>query len=245
MDAHTERAPTQAETELVLAQIETEKVGIAKSKAEILKIEAETRKADWDAESAKNLALLAQLGRETQERESKATLAGNDFHRVYLFNDSVHAESTKTAITRLTEWHRLYPGEPMEIIFTSGGGDAISGLALFDFLRYLSREGHHIPTGALGWAASMAGILLQAGDTRTMGKEAWLMIHEASFVVEGKTTEVETRVEWIKAVQERILEIFASRSTMSKAALRGKWKNKDWFISSDEALKLGLVDMIR
>jgi ATP-dependent protease ClpP protease subunit len=94
-------------------------------------------------------------------------------------------------------------------------------------------------------AASMAGILLQAGHQRIMGRESWLMIHEASFSASGKTGDVEDTVEWVKAMQERILNIFATRSKMTKSALKRKWTRKNWWISSDEALKLGFVDEIR
>ena len=71
------------------------------------------------------------------------------------------------------------------------------------------------------------------------------MIHEASFGSSGKTSEVEDRVEWVKRVQERILDIFAARSHMTKRAIKTKWARKDWWLSSDEALKAGFVDAIR
>ncbi|NIT79504.1 MAG: hypothetical protein GWN39_06405, partial [Thermoplasmata archaeon] len=35
------------------------------------------------------------------------------------------------------------------------------------------------------------------------------------------------------------------RSTMSVTTLKRKWERKDWWIDSDESLKLGLVDEIR
>jgi ATP-dependent protease ClpP protease subunit len=151
----------------------------------------------------------------------------------------------KLAINRLTEWDRLYPKEPIQIVFTSGGGSVVDGMALFDFILGLRKAGHRVTTSTLGMAASMAGILLQAGDVRTMGKEAWLMIHEASFRTEGKIGEVEDTVEWIKKVQERVLDIFASRSIMPRAEIKEKWLRRDWWIDSDSALQHGFVDSIR
>jgi ATP-dependent protease ClpP protease subunit len=94
-------------------------------------------------------------------------------------------------------------------------------------------------------AASMAGILLQAGDTRVMAKESWLMIHEASFGASGKIGDVEDTVEWVKMVQERILSIFSERSGLTKAFLKKNWQRKNWWISSDYALKLNLIDEVR
>jgi len=233
-----ERLPTKEEAALTVA--ETEKV-----RAETAKLEAETARARSEAENAANMSIVARYAREAVERETAALLASNDYHRVYLFNGSVGDASVRLAVNRLTEWHRLFPKQDIEIIFNSGGGDAVSGMQLFDFIVDLRNQGHRITTSCLGVAASMAGILLQAGDWRTMGKEAWLMIHEASFHTEGKTGEVEDTVEWIKKVQERVLLIFASRSNMSVEEIREKWLRRNWWIDSDEALRRGLVDALR
>ncbi|MFH1104112.1 MAG: ATP-dependent Clp protease proteolytic subunit [Actinomycetota bacterium] len=234
----TERLPTKEEADLTIA--ETEKV-----RAETVKLRAEAAKAQSEADNAANMAIVSRYAREAVERETAASLASNDYNRVYSFNGYVNESSVKCAINRLTEWHRVYPGQPIEIIFTSGGGSVVDGMALFDFILDLRAQGHRITTSTLGVAASMAGILLQAGDVRTMGREAWLMIHEASFHAEGKIGEVEDTVEWIKKVQERVLQIFASRSTMSVDEIREKWGRRNWWIDSDEALRLGLVDALR
>jgi ATP-dependent protease ClpP protease subunit len=233
-----ERPPTKEETELTVA--ETERV-----QAETEKLKAEAAKARADAENAANMAIISRLARENTEREVRASLASNDYNRVYLFNGSITESTVRLAINRMTEWSRLYPGEPIEIIFSSGGGSVVDGMALFDFISDLKSHGHKVTTSTLGIAASMAGILLQAGDVRTMGREAWLMIHEASFRTEGKIGEVEDTVEWIKKVQERVLDIFALRSNMPRQEIKERWLRRDWWIDSDEAVRLGFVDAIR
>lgn len=231
------RPPTPEETALTLALAD-------KAKAEADLARAEARDAIAKAQISEHMVVINELARDEKQRLHDIELSSNEYHRIYTFSGSVTDASVKLCIIRLTQWHRLYPGEPMKIVFTSGGGSVIDGMALFDYIQELRRAGHFITTATLGIAASMAGILLQAGDVRVMGKEAWLMIHEASFGAQGKTGEVEDTVEWIKKVQERVLDIFASRSSMTKAQIKSKWLRKDWWISSDEALKLGLIDEI-
>jgi ATP-dependent Clp endopeptidase proteolytic subunit ClpP len=235
--SETKRAPTAEEAAKTIA--ETEKL-----RAEIAKINAEVMRAQADAETATHMAAVARIARDERERDELALLAGNDYNRVYLFNGVVSESSVKLAINRLTEWHRLYPKQDIQIVFTSGGGSVVDGMALFDFILGLRRQGHKVTTSTLGMAASMAGILLQAGDVRTMGKQAWLMIHEASFHTEGKIGEVEDTVEWIKKVQERVLDIFAERSTMPREEIKDRWLRRNWWIDSDNALELGFVDVI-
>ena len=148
-------------------------------------------------------------------------------------------------MNKLTQWARRHPGCDIEIVFSSGGGSIIDGFVLFDFIQELRSRGHYVTTGSLGMAASMAGILLQAGDHRWIGHQAWLMIHRAAFGAIGKTFEIEDEVAWIKRIEARILDIFEKRSTLTKVKIKRNWDRKDWWISSDEALELGLVDEIR
>jgi ATP-dependent Clp endopeptidase proteolytic subunit ClpP len=206
--------------------------------AQIAKFEAETRKLDVEAAAA-DLELQKAL------RAENAQLATEHQFRVYHFNGSVGEASVIKCIDTLASWSRQDPGCAIEIIFDSPGGSVIDGLALFDYIRLIRSRGHHVTTGAIGYAASMAGILLQAGDTRWIGQESWLMIHEASFGASGKTGDVADRVEWIKRVQQRFLKIFADRSKMTIKQIDAKWARQDWWLDSGEALKLGFVDEVR
>lgn len=217
----------------------------ARWEAEARKFDAETRKADAEALHAANVAEGSAIGLAREQRLRALELASDDRHHVYRFVSTVDAGSVKTCIAALQSWSRVDTGCPITIVFTSPGGEVISGMALFDFITELRGQGHTVTTVARGYAASMAGILLQAGDVRVMGHEAWLMIHEASFGASGSMGEVEDTVEWVKKVQDRILDIFAARSTLSKVQLRSRWRRKNWWIPSDEALRLGLIDEIR
>jgi ATP-dependent protease ClpP protease subunit len=94
-------------------------------------------------------------------------------------------------------------------------------------------------------AASMAGVILQAGTTRTMGKNAFLLLHEGSMGASGDFGSVEDRVKFMKLLHEHILDLFAGRATVTKAFIRKNWNRTDWWMSSDEALKHGFVDEIK
>ena len=171
--------------------------------------------------------------------------AQDDENFLYRFNGEVSGSTVRGCIQKLTEWHRISPKCDIEIIFSSPGGSIIDGFELFDHIQQLRNEGHHITTGTLGYAASMAGILLQAGDTRWVGQQAWLMIHRAAFGAYGKTFEIEDEVKFIKRIEERILDIFTSRSKLTTNKIKRNWDRKDWWISADESIDLGLVDEVR
>ena len=208
---------------------------------------AEARKANAEALNSEMTAELGEIALQKALRTEKEDLAADKYHFLYPFNAVVSESTVKSCMDQLMKWVRLEPRKKLniEIVFNSPGGDVIHGMALFDFIQMLRRMGHKITTMTIGMAASMAGILLQAGDVRAMGAESWLMIHEASFGAAGSMGQVEDTVDWVKMIQKRILNIFAARSHLSVTQLDRRWKRKNWWISSDDALKLGLIDEIR
>lgn len=149
-----------------------------------------------------------------------------------------------TWIDTLEHWERRDPGEPIVIRINSPGGDVLDGFALLDTILRLRRNGHHVTTHGLGMIASMATVLMQAGDERVLDKNAWFMIHEVSAGVRGKSSEMEDELKFVKKLQDRLLDILAERSTLTKAQIKRRWTKKDDWMSADEALKLGFVDRV-
>jgi ATP-dependent Clp protease protease subunit len=221
------REPTEAE---IAAKV-------ARDNAEAAKLTAEARKAEADA-------AIREMERAKAERQRAEELAANKYHCVYRFTTAVDPKSVQACMEQLDIWTRLDPPCEITIIFTSPGGDVVPGLALWDYLQGLRRQGHVLRTHTEGMAASMAGILLQAGSVRSMGSEAWLLIHEVQAGMMGSWGELEDRMGWLERVQDRILDIFAARATISKATIKRRWKRQDWWIDSAEALKLGFVDEV-
>jgi ATP-dependent Clp endopeptidase proteolytic subunit ClpP len=182
--------------------------------------------------------------RAKEEKHAKEKAADEE-NFLYRFGSEVSGGSVGSCIKKLTEWHRVNPKCNIDIIFSSPGGSIIDGFELFDHIQHLRNEGHHVTTGTLGYAASMAGILLQAGDTRWIGQQAWMMIHRAAFGAYGKTFEIEDEVKFVRRMEERILDIFTSRSELTRNKIKRNWDRKDWWISAEEAVELKLVDEIR
>jgi ATP-dependent Clp endopeptidase proteolytic subunit ClpP len=214
---------------------------------------ASARKAAAEAEAAEHEAEVKKLDRdravEKREREKHADDYG---HRVYEFTGSVDAGSVKTCMKALSSWHRAYPEEAMEIVFFSPGGAVFPGMQLFDHIQWLKAEGHHVTTTATGYAASMGGILIQAGTKRVMTTESWLMVHEVASGASGKTSDIEDEVEFMKRIQARVLQIFADRAAgtnrpkaITKARLKRLSTRKDCWLSSMECFDFGLVDEVR
>jgi ATP-dependent Clp protease protease subunit len=247
--------------------------------AETLRTQAEAAKFELEARTAALQFQSQEIRFAEQRRTYQESLASDKYHHVFHFAKPIMDGSVEECMRALSLWRRMdadKPPEekaPIEIVFSSPGGSAIAGMALYDVIQETKREGHFVTTSTVGYAASMAGILLQAGNKRVMGKESYILIHEISFGAGGKIGEVEDETRFIRKLQSRILNIFADRS--HKAHLAGTarhamtadevahglplklskqlgfasevqgWARADWWLDADEALTLGFVDEVR
>lgn len=244
-----ERAPTKAEEERwraeankFLAEAEAARTTAV---AEAAKLRAETRIAVAEAKEAEARLVKAQNDADREAEKRREELAADKHHHVYLFDKEVTDATVKACIQQLTNWTRG-AGEPVEVelVIDSPGGSVFDGFHLIDYINRLHAEGHTINTTAYGMAASMAGVLLEAGKTRRMGANSLLLIHEAQFGTFGSYGHIEDAIRMVDLLHDRILEMFASRSKMTKAQIKNRWHRKDWWQLAQEALKAGFIDEI-
>lgn len=198
--------------------------------AEIRKIQLETERSRLE---------LSSLRRRERDAQADASEA-----HVYTFYAPVEGESVAACLAELGQWSRREPGSPITVIFNSPGGSVLDGLALFDYLRRLRATGHHVTTVALGRAASMGAVLLQAGDRRLVGANAFLLIHEVSHSSAGKVSELEDGVDFTRKLQKRLQAILADRSSLSEQQIARRWVRKEWWLDAEEAVGLGFADAV-
>jgi len=205
--------------------------------SQIAKFKAEA--AAYTAEAEYNLLQSERLMRVRDEED-----ASTDHNRILDFVVDVTDQSVYRSLQKLSEW-RAKSLAPITIRFNTGGGDLISGMALYDYIIMLRNEDVVVNTIALGMVASMGGILFQAGTNRYMSPGAWLMIHELSTFNEGKLSEVKDYTKWLERAQVKMEKILASRSTLSLASIKRRTaKGKDWWLDAEEAVKYGFADSI-
>lgn len=215
--------------------------------ATIAKLQAEARKANAEAQRAEAEAQGGELLLAQAREQHARSLVTDDHKRVYRFISQVSKQSVQDCIEHLHMWSRLDPQCDIEIIFSSPGGSVFDGFVLFDEIQMLRAGGHKITTGTVGMAASMAGVLLQAGDHRWMGNNALILIHRTELGSVGKAYEIEDEMKLVQRLEKRIMDIFVERTggKLSRQKITKNWERKDWWIEAEEALELGLIDEVR
>lgn len=230
--AEAEKFRAESEAALMVAKSEARKnaAEAAKLKAEADELALKVRKLQYDSD------------REDEKRRKELT--ADQHHHVYKFAGPVDSGSVSKCRDQLDYWDRTEEPGKLTLEFFSPGGSVIPGMALFDHIVTMRAKGWHVTTVSRGYSASMGGILLQAGDVRKMGKEAYILIHEVQAAAMGTMGEIEDEIEFLRKMQQRILRIFADRSNLTVGQLKRRWTRKNWWLDSDEALKLGVVDEI-
>jgi len=240
--AETEEIKARTKRAVEMAEQANRRVAMREKSMELAVelAKSELRKSDLSADY-ETIALRK------SERDEKLLLTDWRFSNTLNFIGTVDRSSVTAAVDKLHQFSVTNPGCDIEIVFNSPGGSVIDGMALFDYIRFLRSAGHRITIIALGYAASMAGILLQAGDVRVMAKGSWLLIHEVAFSAGGKIGEVEDMYQFGLRLKEQAAQIFVERSggKLTREKLEQKWTRKDWWLSPEESLALGLIDEIR
>ena len=135
-----------------------------------------------------------------------------------------------------------YKPKPIKIMIDSFGGSVYSILGLLAIIDNSKTPIHTYVTGA---AMSCGFLLLIHGHKRFAYKHATPMYHQVSSVMWGKINEMKEDIKEADRLQKILEKLTIQRTKISKQKLEKVYKiKKDWFMSVEEALKLGVVDKI-
>jgi ATP-dependent Clp protease protease subunit len=130
----------------------------------------------------------------------------------------------------------------IKIYINSPGGSVTAGLAIYDTMQYVKPD---IQTICVGTAASMAAVLLAAGakGKRIALPNSEIMIHQVMGGAEGQATDVKIRAEHILKIKDRLNHLLAKHTAQPLNKIE-KDTDRDYFMSTEEAKKYGIIDKI-
>ena len=201
------------------------------------------------------------LDKLTTQEESKivlldpAALAGGktepDLRIIGMFCD-VHEEKVAEvihAMLYLNEMNRIAKEEdrrPIEFYLSTYGGSADDMFALYDIMRTIRQESE-IRTLGLGKVMS-AGVLLLAAGTkgkRRIAKNCRIMIHSVAAGNHGNLQDLTNELEAISDLQKMYTTCLVAETNMSESDIKEMLnRNVNVYLSAEEAVKLGIADII-
>jgi ATP-dependent Clp endopeptidase proteolytic subunit ClpP len=136
--------------------------------------------------------------------------------------------------------------DPIDFVISTNGGSASDMFAIFDVMRDIRKE-CEIHTFGIGKVMS-AGVLLLAAGTkgkRKIGKHCRVMIHSVIAGNSGPMFNLENEMKEVRETQRRYIEALKSETKMSIAQINKFFeKHVDIYLSAEEAVKLGIADIV-
>jgi ATP-dependent Clp protease protease subunit len=138
------------------------------------------------------------------------------------------------------------PIEPIELLISTGGGNVSDMFAIYDVMR-MTREVCDISTLGIGKVMS-AGVLLLAAGTkgqRRIGKHCRIMLHHVLTTDSGSLANMRCTVREATAMEELMFDALVAETDLTKKKLELLLKeNTDKFFCAEEALQMGIADII-
>ena len=134
------------------------------------------------------------------------------------------------------------PGKDISIYLNSPGGSVHAGLGIYDTMQYI---GSDVATICTGMAASMAAVLLVAGEKgkRSALKHSRVMIHQPMGGMQGQASDMEINYKQIMLLRDELYQIISDHSGQSFERIM-KDSDRDYWMTSAEALEYGMIDQV-
>jgi ATP-dependent Clp protease protease subunit len=162
--------------------------------------------------------------------------------RIIFLGDAIDDHVANLIIAQLLFLEAEDPEKDIHLYVNSPGGVVTAGMAIYDTMQYLKAP---VSTICVGQAASMAAVLLAAGEPgkRFTLPNSRIMIHQPLGGFQGQASDISIHAREILRMRENLNEILAHH-TGQKFDRIAEDTERDFFMGSDAAKDYGIVDGI-
>jgi len=134
------------------------------------------------------------------------------------------------------------PDKEIFFYLNSPGGHVSSGMAIYDTMQYIKPQ---ISTVCMGQAASMAAILLAAGEKgkRFALPHSRILIHQPLGGFQGQATDIDIQAREILRLKDELNKILSELTGQQLVKIMNDTE-RDYFMTSQQAKEYGLIDEI-
>ncbi len=162
--------------------------------------------------------------------------------RIVFLGEPVTDHLANIIIAQLLFLESEDPKKDIQLYINSPGGSVTAGFAIYDTMQYIKPD---VSTICVGMAASMGAFLLSCGATgkRYALPNAEIMIHQVMGGAEGQASDIKIRAERILKIRDRLNQILAKNTKQPMKKIEQD-TDRDYYMSSEEALEYGIIDKI-
>lgn len=162
--------------------------------------------------------------------------------RIIFLGTEIDDAVANLVVAQLLHLESEDPDQHISLYINSAGGVITAGLAIYDTMRYIRCP---ISTICVGQAASMAAVLLAAGDPgkRYALPNSRIMIHQPLGGVRGQAVDIEIHAREILRMRQDLNRILSHHTGQPLDKIE-RDTDRDNFLSAEEARVYGLVDHV-
>jgi ATP-dependent Clp protease protease subunit len=162
--------------------------------------------------------------------------------RIIFMVGPVDDYSSNLIVAQLLFLESENPTKDISLYINSPGGSVTAGMSIYDTMQFIKPD---ISTLCIGQAASMGAILLCGGkkDKRFALPNSRVMIHQPLGSFQGQATDFDIQAKEILSIRARLNEILARNTGQTIKKIEADTE-RDNFMTSEEAMKYGLIDNI-
>lgn len=134
------------------------------------------------------------------------------------------------------------PAKDINIYINSPGGLVTAGLAIYDTMQYLKCP---VSTLCFGQAASMAAVLLAAGESgkRFALPHSRILLHQPMGGFQGQATDIDIHAREILRMREELDQILV-RHMQQPVEKVHQDTERDYFMDGEQAREYGIIDKV-
>ena len=144
----------------------------------------------------------------------------------------VTLESVKSQINKSATSHIVH--------ISSEGGDVYEGIKIYHELKKLP----NVTVVVEGLAASIATLIMQAGQKIIALRPSDIMIHNPWAGMQGDANDFIAAAEQLERIKATLISVYKKRTRMSDSKL-AEMMDKETWMNADEAMAAGLIDEVQ
>lgn len=162
--------------------------------------------------------------------------------RVIFLTGVVEDNMANLIVAQLLYLESVDPTKDISLYINSPGGSVTAGLAIRDTMNFIKCD---VSTVCIGQACSMGALLLGSGakGKRVCLPDARVMIHQVSSGSKGTVMDQEIQLAESIKLNNRLHTILAEDCGKDFKTMK-KLCSRDHFMSSQEALDMGIIDKV-
>jgi len=162
--------------------------------------------------------------------------------RIIFLSTPINDEVANLIVAQLLFLESEDPEKDIHLYINSPGGSVYSGLAIYDTMIHVKPD---VSTFCLGMAASMAAVLLAAGEKgkRFVLPHSRVMIHQPLGGFQGQASDIDIQAREILKIREELNQILVTHTGQKIEKIQSD-TDRDRYLSAFEAKEYGIIDEV-